>query len=77
MPLFRSNVAEGSFFGRLIGIVMDHQNALLRGTRLRWLGRCRRQSLVEIGNDIVDMLDTDREAYIAGSHAARQLIRRT
>ena len=76
MPLFRSNVAEGSFFGRMIGIVMDRQNALLRGTRLRWLGSCRRQSLVEIGNDIVDMLDTDREAYIAGSHAARQLIRR-
>src|SRR6185437_3675243 len=37
----------------------------------------RQQRLVEIGDDIVDMLYTDREPDIAGGHAACQLILNT
>ena len=35
------------------------------------------EGLVEIGNDVVDVLDADRKADIAGRHAAGQLIGRT
>src|SRR5262245_4552993 len=34
------------------------------------------ERLVEVGDDIVDVLDADREAHVAGRHAAGELVRR-
>ena len=52
---------------------------ICRELGLRSLGHRRRgggQGLVEIGDDVVDVLDADREAHVAGRHAAGQLIGR-
>ena len=32
------------------------------------------QGLVEIGDDVVDVLDADRQAHVAGRHAAGELV---
>jgi acyl-CoA synthetase (AMP-forming)/AMP-acid ligase II len=41
------------------------------GARSAWR---RRQRLVEIGDDVVDVLDADRQAHIARRHAGLQLL---
>ena len=47
---------------------------LLRGSHHRCRGGCQR--LIQIGDDVVDVLDADRQAHVAGRHAAGELIGR-